>query len=77
MGTPDWQSLRDELQRFKDSGDIENIVEYGTGTEGGSTFCFAFTESADKSWVYEELRNFPTDGVETNYKVVSLEECIE
>ncbi|WP_372652308.1 hypothetical protein [Halobacteriovorax sp.] len=75
MGTPDWRSVEDEIQRLQDSGDIENVEEHSFGTEGGSTFCFEFSSTGDKNRVYEELKNLQTDLKETDYSVVSLNKC--
>lgn len=75
MGTPDWGSVKDEVQRFQDRGDIHNVEEYSFGTEGGSTFCFEFSPIGDKTRIYEELKNLPTNTKETNYKVTSLDKC--
>ncbi len=75
MGTPDWGSVKDEVQRFQDSGDIESVNEHSLGTEGGSTFCFEFSSTGDKGRVYNEFKNLSTDLKETNYSVTSLDNC--
>lgn len=75
MGTPDWDGVRDEVQRFQDSGDIKNVKEHSVGFEGGSTFCFEFSSTGDKNHVYDEFRRLPTDLKETDYSVISLDKC--
>lgn len=75
MGTPDWGVVKDEVQRFQDSGDIANVEEHSFGTEGGSTFCFEFSSTGDKTRVYDEFKNLLTDIKETNYSVASLDNC--
>jgi len=55
--------------------EIENVIEHSIGTEGGATYCFKLNPDSDKENVFRSLELLQTDLKETNYRIISLNNC--
>lgn len=75
MGTPDAGKLELLLASLKSSGEFSSLAEEAVGIEGGFTKCGQFSESADRTVIYELLRSIETDPKETHFSAVSVSGC--